>query len=93
MGPSAAWFYEGQLRLHQNWNWNGQYVSDILLELNSGDIAVLTLLDLPAATDKLTMWTMPHCFNACKPVTVDEEWWQYSMCKRKEKSVTRSSST
>jgi len=22
MGPSMAWFYEGQLRLHQNWNWN-----------------------------------------------------------------------
>jgi len=22
MGPSAAWFYEGQLRLHRNWNWN-----------------------------------------------------------------------
>jgi len=21
MGPSAAWFYEGQLRLHRNWNW------------------------------------------------------------------------
>jgi len=20
-GPSAAWFYEGQLRLHQNWNY------------------------------------------------------------------------
>jgi len=22
MGPSAAWFYEGQLRLHRNLNWN-----------------------------------------------------------------------
>jgi len=21
MGPSAAWFYEGQLRPHRNWNW------------------------------------------------------------------------
>jgi len=22
MGPSAAWFYEGQLRPHRNWNWS-----------------------------------------------------------------------
>jgi len=21
MGPSAAWFFEGQLRIHRNWNW------------------------------------------------------------------------
>jgi len=21
MGPPVAWFYEGQLRPHQNWNW------------------------------------------------------------------------
>jgi len=24
MGPSAAWFYEGQLRLHRNWNWTAR---------------------------------------------------------------------
>jgi len=22
MGPCAAWFYEGQLRPHRNWNYN-----------------------------------------------------------------------
>jgi len=25
-GPSAAWFYEGQLRFHRNWNWNSKTV-------------------------------------------------------------------
>jgi len=32
MGPSAAWFYEGQLHLYRNWNWNlGGIARNLLL--------------------------------------------------------------
>jgi len=36
MGPSAAWFYEGQLRLHRNWNWNWNVKLGTLMDQDRG---------------------------------------------------------
>jgi len=72
MGLSAAWFYEGQLRLHRNWNWR---ISSLILCMNlsaqevcsyatkSHPISVAVNVSTCGRLDGLALWFDLHLYD------------------------------